>query len=144
MLFKVSKEYMEMDKSDALGETKQAMLQEFERKKRVKAINVSTSDVDVKGDLRQLGEPICLFGEGPADRRARWGIRRCRLIIIAMIIIAMMIFVDFISLTTGLPAGCGSCWGSWGRRRSPEGGLLTRWAHRWGAASTGLVSWRPR
>lgn len=67
----VSKEYMSMAKDDQLGADKQAMLDEFERKKRVKSINVSTSDVDVKGDLRQLGEPICLFGEGPADRRAR-------------------------------------------------------------------------
>ena len=62
---------MAMDNESGLGQDKVAMLEEFERKKRVKAINVSTSDVDVKGDLRQLGEPICLFGEGPADRRAR-------------------------------------------------------------------------
>jgi len=67
----VSKEYMSMSKEDGIGADKQAMLDEFERKKRVRSINVSTSDVDVKGDLRQLGEPICLFGEGPADRRAR-------------------------------------------------------------------------
>ena len=67
----VSSEYMAMDNESGLGQDKVAMLEEFERKKRVKAINVSTSDVDVKGDLRQLGEPICLFGEGPADRRAR-------------------------------------------------------------------------
>lgn len=25
----------------------------------------------MKKDLRQLGEPICLFGEGPAERRNR-------------------------------------------------------------------------
>jgi len=29
------------------------------------------NDEEVKEDLRQLGEPICLFGEGPADRRSR-------------------------------------------------------------------------
>ena len=50
---------------------KVAMLEEFERRKKVKAINVSTSDSEVKEDLRKLGEPICLFGEGPADRRNR-------------------------------------------------------------------------
>jgi len=66
-----SSEYIAMEKTDQLGQDKVAMLEEFERKKRVKAINISTSDVEVKGDLRQLGEPICLFGEGPADRRAR-------------------------------------------------------------------------
>ena len=63
-----SSEYIAMEKTDQLGQDKVAMLEEFERKKRVKAINISTSDVEVKGDLRQLGEPICLFGEGPADR----------------------------------------------------------------------------
>ena len=31
------------------------MLEEFERRKRVRAINVSTNDIDVKGDLRSLG-----------------------------------------------------------------------------------------
>lgn len=71
LLPQVSSEYMVMDKVDQEGQDKAALLDEFDRKKRVKAINVSTSDVDVKGDLRQLGEPICLFGEGPADRRAR-------------------------------------------------------------------------
>jgi U4/U6 small nuclear ribonucleoprotein PRP4 len=34
-------------------------------------INVSTDDAEVKKNLRDLGEPICLFGEGPADRRNR-------------------------------------------------------------------------
>jgi U4/U6 small nuclear ribonucleoprotein PRP4 len=27
--------------------------------------------LQVKTELRQLGEPICLFGEGPAERRNR-------------------------------------------------------------------------
>jgi hypothetical protein len=34
-------------------------------------IHVSTDDNEVKSNLRQLGEPICLFGEGPAERRER-------------------------------------------------------------------------
>ena len=54
-----------------MSSDKVAMLEEFERRKKVKAITVSTSDIDVKTDLRQLGEPICLFGEGPAERRVR-------------------------------------------------------------------------
>merc|ERR1719232_2054245 len=59
-----------MDK-EIMSSDKVAMLEEFERRKKVKAINVSTSDSEVKEDLRKLGEPICLFGEGPADRRNR-------------------------------------------------------------------------
>lgn len=32
---------------------------------------VPTNDKEVKLRLRQLGEPICLFGENMADRRDR-------------------------------------------------------------------------
>jgi len=66
----VSKEYLDLEK-DQMSSDKVEMLEEFERRKKVRAINVSTNDLDVKSDLRQLGEPICLFGEGPADRRNR-------------------------------------------------------------------------
>lgn len=50
---------------------KTALLEEFERKKKARQINVSTDDTEVKTFLRQLNEPICLFGEGPAERRIR-------------------------------------------------------------------------
>ena len=30
-----------------------------------------TNDKEVKMRLRELNEPICLFGEGPAERRDR-------------------------------------------------------------------------
>lgn len=50
---------------------KAALLEEFERKKKARQINVSTDDAEIKKSLRQLNEPICLFGEGPADRRIR-------------------------------------------------------------------------
>ncbi|CAG9806088.1 unnamed protein product [Chironomus riparius] len=50
---------------------KTALLEEFERKKKARQINVSTDDAEIKKSLRQLNEPICLFGEGPADRRIR-------------------------------------------------------------------------
>jgi len=66
----MSEGYLALEK-DAMPNDKIEMLEEFERRKRVRAINVSTNDIDVKGDLRSLGEPICLFGEGPADRRNR-------------------------------------------------------------------------
>jgi len=65
-----SSEYMELEKP-SMASDKEEMLEEFERRKKVRAINVSTNDAEVKADLRSLGEPICLFGEGPADRRNR-------------------------------------------------------------------------
>lgn len=55
----------------ARSKDKAALLEEFERRKRARLINVSTDDVEVKRNLRQLNEPICLFGEGPAERRKR-------------------------------------------------------------------------
>lgn len=50
---------------------KAALLEEFERKKKARQINVSTDDFEIKRSLRQLNEAICLFGEGPAERRIR-------------------------------------------------------------------------
>lgn len=50
---------------------KVALLEEFERRRKARQINVSTDDVEVKKNLRHLNEPICLFGEGPAERRRR-------------------------------------------------------------------------
>jgi len=65
----ISNEYMELE--DEMSKDRQALLEEFERRKKARQINVSTDDSEVKKHLRQLGEPICLFGEGPADRRTR-------------------------------------------------------------------------
>lgn len=65
-----SNEYMEMDEPEMQDE-KKALLEEFERKRRARMIHVTTDDSEVKEQLRQLCEPICLFGEGPADRRNR-------------------------------------------------------------------------
>lgn len=47
------------------------LLEEFERRRKARQINVSTDDSEVKKNLRQLNEPVCLFGEGPAERRRR-------------------------------------------------------------------------
>lgn len=60
-----------MELEDAMSRDKQALLEEFERRRKARSINVSTDDAEVKRNLRQLSEPICLFGEGPADRRSR-------------------------------------------------------------------------
>ncbi|CAB0038420.1 unnamed protein product [Trichogramma brassicae] len=65
----ISNEYMELEAS--MSKDRQALLEEFERRKKARQINVSTDDSEVKKNLRQLEEPICLFGEGPADRRNR-------------------------------------------------------------------------
>ena len=65
----ISNEYMDLE--DEMSKDRQALLEEFERRKKARQINVSTDDSEVKKNLRQLGEPICMFGEGPADRRAR-------------------------------------------------------------------------
>ena len=48
-----------------------AILQQFERKRFAKTIAVPTDDGRVRARLRELGEPITLFGEGPGDRRDR-------------------------------------------------------------------------
>ncbi|CAF5101907.1 unnamed protein product, partial [Rotaria magnacalcarata] len=34
-------------------------------------INVTTDNVKIQATLRQLEQPISLFGEGPAERRKR-------------------------------------------------------------------------
>jgi U4/U6 small nuclear ribonucleoprotein PRP4 len=54
-----------------MNRDRSALLEEFERRKLKRQINVSTDDEEVKKNLRQLGEPICIFGEGPAERRIR-------------------------------------------------------------------------
>lgn len=48
-----------------------AILDEFERKRRARTLAVPTDDGQVRLRLRELGEPITLFGEGPGDRRER-------------------------------------------------------------------------
>ena len=62
-------EYMEIE--DSISKEKKAVQDELERRKRVRLMNVSTDDNEVKKGLRAVGEPICYFGEGPADRRQR-------------------------------------------------------------------------
>ncbi|XP_069789963.1 U4/U6 small nuclear ribonucleoprotein Prp4 isoform X3 [Narcine bancroftii] len=59
------------DIEDHISERQAEVLAEFERRKRARQINVSTDDAEVKACLRALGEPITLFGEGPAERRER-------------------------------------------------------------------------
>ncbi|KAJ3994098.1 U4/U6 snRNP-specific spliceosomal protein [Lentinula boryana] len=65
-----------MDDGNFLGSERarmenQVMLDELERKKKARNIAVPTDDNRVKARLREIGEPITLFGERPADRRDR-------------------------------------------------------------------------
>lgn len=61
-----------MEMEERVSERQLEALAEFERRRRARQIPVSTDDAEVKAGLRALGEPITLFGEGPADRRERW------------------------------------------------------------------------
>ncbi|GAA5910966.1 hypothetical protein JCM6882_006732 [Rhodosporidiobolus microsporus] len=47
------------------------LLSELDRKKLARQIALPTNDGEVRSRLRELGEPVTLFGEGPADRRDR-------------------------------------------------------------------------
>ncbi|KZT71965.1 WD40 repeat-like protein [Daedalea quercina L-15889] len=49
----------------------QVLLDELERKKKARNLAVPTDDNKVKARLREIGEPITLFGERAADRRDR-------------------------------------------------------------------------
>lgn len=53
------------------SEKASAILGQFERKRRAAQIAVPTDDGRVRARLREIGEPITLFGEGPGDRRDR-------------------------------------------------------------------------
>ncbi|XP_059895029.1 U4/U6 small nuclear ribonucleoprotein Prp4 [Gadus macrocephalus] len=69
-----SGEFLEIEDRSASGpsgERQSDVLVEFERRRRARHLAISTDDSEVKGCLRRLGEPITLFGEGPADRRER-------------------------------------------------------------------------
>ena len=51
----VSSEYLPLEQEDASNpvvEEKNEMLEEFERRKRARMINVSTDDLEIKKDLR--------------------------------------------------------------------------------------------
>ena len=57
--------------SGVAPEKASAILSQFSRKRRAAAIAVPTDDTRVRARLRELLEPITLFGEGPGDRRDR-------------------------------------------------------------------------
>ncbi|KAI0057254.1 U4/U6 snRNP-specific spliceosomal protein [Artomyces pyxidatus] len=65
-----------MDDSSYMGSDRarienKVILDELERKKKARSMAVPTDDNKVKARLREIGEPITLFGERAADRRDR-------------------------------------------------------------------------
>ncbi|KAL7062898.1 hypothetical protein AAHC03_01616 [Spirometra sp. Aus1] len=62
-------QYLPLENRVSSAETE--ALRFMELKKKARLIQVSTDDMEVRHYLRQLGEPICLFAEDPADRRER-------------------------------------------------------------------------
>eukprot|EP00899_Mesostigma_viride_P015926 jgi/Mesvir1/24334/Mv11015-RA.1 len=65
-------ETMELDEEDAAAKEKQAaLLREFQQKRRERDMAVPTADAQVRTRLRELGQPVTLFGEREMERRAR-------------------------------------------------------------------------
>ncbi|KAH7484521.1 hypothetical protein PRIC1_003831 [Phytophthora ramorum] len=68
----VETEVLQLSESSRAAQEKHAqLLRRIEAEKRARNISVPTSVEEVVRRLRQLGEPITLFGERPADRRER-------------------------------------------------------------------------
>lgn len=65
-------ESREVDINDANAHPETArLLAELDRKTSARRLAVPTKDADVRARLRELGEPMTLFGERPEDRRDR-------------------------------------------------------------------------
>jgi len=54
-----------------VDEYQQEMWEEFEKRKKARHIAVPTEDIKVKAMFREMEQPVCLFGEGPYERRER-------------------------------------------------------------------------
>ncbi|KAG8862149.1 hypothetical protein FRB96_002179 [Tulasnella sp. 330] len=59
------------ERSERARQENQAIIDELERKKRARSTAVPTDDNRVRARLREIGEPITLFGERAPDRRDR-------------------------------------------------------------------------
>jgi U4/U6 small nuclear ribonucleoprotein PRP4 len=68
---------MRVEEMDLSSESRESQLQHaetlrrFEAQQRARSMIVPTLVEDVKRKLRELGQPVTMFGEGPADRRER-------------------------------------------------------------------------
>lgn len=65
-------EYLDLSAESKAEQAKHAdALRRLELKQRARNIVVPTDLGEIKSRLRELGQPVTLFGEGPADRRER-------------------------------------------------------------------------
>ena len=65
-------EYLDLSAESKAEQAKHAdALRRLELKQRARSIVVPTDLGEIKARLRELGQPVTLFGEGPADRRER-------------------------------------------------------------------------
>jgi hypothetical protein len=68
---------MRVEEMDLSSESRESQLKHaetlrrFEAQQRARTMIVPTLVDDVKKKLRELGQPVTIFGEGPADRRER-------------------------------------------------------------------------
>lgn len=62
--------------TEASHERFSQLMDQLEQQKKAKAIPVSTNDEVVKARLRELGEPIILFGEQVLSSQTRHGVSR--------------------------------------------------------------------
>lgn len=68
----ISVEVMDLSAESREAQQKHAeALRKIEMQQRARTIVVPTAPEEVKSKLRELRQPITLFGEGPADRRDR-------------------------------------------------------------------------
>ncbi|KAG5929335.1 hypothetical protein E4U60_007438 [Claviceps pazoutovae] len=68
---KDDQDYDMMTGPSGAPEQTSAILNQFNRKRLAATIAVPTDDGRVRARLREMGEPMTLFGEGPGDRRDR-------------------------------------------------------------------------
>jgi U4/U6 small nuclear ribonucleoprotein PRP4 len=65
-------EYLELSAESKAEQAKHAeSLRKLAETQRARNIVVPTDINEIKSRLRELGQPVTLFGEGPADRRER-------------------------------------------------------------------------
>lgn len=57
--------------SESTRQRQEALLMEFENRRRQRALAVTTDDKEVRRQLREMGEPMTLFGEREMERRDR-------------------------------------------------------------------------
>jgi U4/U6 small nuclear ribonucleoprotein PRP4 len=65
-------EYLDLSAESLAEQARHAdALRKLEAQQRARSIIVPTDQGEIKRRLRELGHPVTLFGEGPADRRER-------------------------------------------------------------------------